>query len=125
MHAGTLSLSRSRPRSLATLVTPTTSTPVQDNISLIPPLVILHQPIWAGARSNKFTSRLTDLAGPKRRQLRSVSLAIHLGSEDRVYTTQAGKGSRLVGKVYDLCRVLETGISAELTVKSGLVILFD
>jgi hypothetical protein len=38
-HAETLSLSRSRPRSLATLVTPTTSTPVQDNISLIPPLV--------------------------------------------------------------------------------------
>jgi hypothetical protein len=34
-----LSISRSRPRSLATLVTPTTSTPVQDNISLIPPLV--------------------------------------------------------------------------------------
>jgi hypothetical protein len=33
----TLSLSRSR--SLATLVTPTTSTPVQDNISLILPLV--------------------------------------------------------------------------------------
>jgi hypothetical protein len=34
-----LSLSLSRPRSLAMLVTPTTSTPVQDNISLIPPLV--------------------------------------------------------------------------------------
>src|SRR5688500_10156471 len=34
-----LSLSRSPPRSLATLVTPTTSTPVQDNINLIPPLV--------------------------------------------------------------------------------------
>jgi hypothetical protein len=34
-----LSLSRSRPRSLATLVAPTTSTPVQDNISLISPLV--------------------------------------------------------------------------------------
>jgi hypothetical protein len=33
------SLSRSRHRSLAMLVTPTTSTPVQDNISLIPPLV--------------------------------------------------------------------------------------
>jgi hypothetical protein len=33
------SLSLSRPRSLATLVTPTTSTPVQDNISLILPLV--------------------------------------------------------------------------------------
>jgi hypothetical protein len=33
------SLSRSRPRSLAMLVTPTTSTPVQDNISLISPLV--------------------------------------------------------------------------------------
>jgi hypothetical protein len=35
----TLSLSRSRSRSLATLVTPTTSTPVQDNISVILPLV--------------------------------------------------------------------------------------
>jgi hypothetical protein len=34
-------------------------------------------------------------------------------------------GSRLVGKVYNLCRVLETGISAELTVKSSLGILFD
>jgi hypothetical protein len=33
------SLSLSRPRSPATLVTPTTSTPVRDNISLIPPLV--------------------------------------------------------------------------------------
>jgi hypothetical protein len=64
-----LSLSRSRPRSLATLVTPTTSTPVQDNISLISLLCsILHQPIWAGARSNKFTGWLTDLAGPKHRQ---------------------------------------------------------
>jgi hypothetical protein len=34
-----LSLSLSLSRSLATLVTPTTSTPVQDNISLISPLV--------------------------------------------------------------------------------------
>jgi hypothetical protein len=43
---------------------------VQDNISLIPLLCsILHQPIWAGTRSDKFTSRLTVLAGPKRRQL--------------------------------------------------------
>jgi hypothetical protein len=33
--------------------------------------------------------------------------------------------SRLMGKVCNLCRVLETGISAELTVKSGLGILFD
>jgi hypothetical protein len=33
--------------------------------------------------------------------------------------------SRLVGKVCDFCRVLETGISAVLTVKSGLGILFD
>jgi hypothetical protein len=64
------SLSRSRPRSLATLVTPTTSTPVQDNISLISLLCsILHQPIWAEARINKFTGWLTDLAGLKRRQL--------------------------------------------------------
>jgi hypothetical protein len=30
---------------------------------------ILHQPIWAGTRSDKFTSRLRVLAGPKRRQL--------------------------------------------------------
>jgi hypothetical protein len=30
-----------------------------------------------------------------------------------------------VGKVYNLCRVLKTGISAELTVKSILGILFD
>jgi hypothetical protein len=62
--------SRSRPRCLATLVTPTTSTPVRDNISHISLLCsILHQPIWAGTRSNKFTSRLTVLAGPKCRQL--------------------------------------------------------
>jgi hypothetical protein len=52
-----------------TLVTPTTSTPVRDNISLISLLCsILHQPIWAGTRSNKFTGRLTVLVGPKRRQ---------------------------------------------------------
>jgi hypothetical protein len=30
-----------------------------------------------------------------------------------------------VGKVCDLCRILETDISAVLTVKSGLGILFD
>jgi hypothetical protein len=44
---------------------------VQDNISLIPSRLcsILHQPIWAGARSDKFTSPLTVLAGPKHRQL--------------------------------------------------------
>jgi hypothetical protein len=47
-------------------------------------------------------------------------LAIHFGSEDRVCTTQAGEASRLVGKVYNLCRVLETGISTKLTVKSIL-----
>jgi hypothetical protein len=39
--------------------------------------------------------------------------------------TRAERESRLVGKVYDLCRVLETGISVVLTVKSGLGILFD
>jgi hypothetical protein len=33
--------------------------------------------------------------------------------------------SRLVGKVCDLCRVLETSISVMLTVKSSLGILFD
>jgi hypothetical protein len=33
--------------------------------------------------------------------------------------------SRLVGKLCDLYRVLEIGISVVLTVKSGLGILFD
>jgi hypothetical protein len=33
--------------------------------------------------------------------------------------------SWLVGKVYNLCRVLETGISAVLAVMSSLGILFD
>jgi hypothetical protein len=43
---------------------------VRDNISRIFLLCsILHQPIWAGTRNNKFTGRLTVLAGPKRRQL--------------------------------------------------------
>jgi hypothetical protein len=49
-----LSLTRSRPRSLTTLVTPTTSTPVRDNISLISLLCsILHQPIWAGTQQQQ------------------------------------------------------------------------
>jgi hypothetical protein len=34
--------------------------------------------------------------------LRSESLAIHLGSEERVLQTQAGEGSRLVGKACNL-----------------------
>jgi hypothetical protein len=33
--------------------------------------------------------------------------------------------SQLVGKVCDLCRVLETDISVVLTVMSGLEIVFD
>jgi hypothetical protein len=37
----------------------------------------------------------------------------------------AERESRLVGKVCNLCRVLETGISAVLTVKSSLGIPFD
>ena len=44
----TLPLSLSRSRSLATLVTPTTSTPVQDNISLILPLVFHFAPTHLG-----------------------------------------------------------------------------
>jgi hypothetical protein len=59
-----------QPRPHATLVTPTTSTPVRDNISHVSLLCsILHQPVRAGARSNKFTGWLTDLAGLKCRQL--------------------------------------------------------
>jgi hypothetical protein len=38
----------------------------------------------------------------------------------RVCTTQAGKGSRLVGKVYNLCRVLKTGISASSRLRAAL-----
>jgi hypothetical protein len=38
---------------------------------------------------------------------------------------RADRESRLVGKVCDLCRVLETGISVLLMVKSSLGILFD
>jgi hypothetical protein len=38
---------------------------------------------------------------------------------------QAERESRLVGKVCDLCRGLETDISVVLTVMSGLGILFD
>jgi hypothetical protein len=65
-----LSLSLSLSRSLATLVTPTTSTLVQDNTRLIPLLCFIsHQPIWAGTHSDKFTSRSRDPPGPKRRQL--------------------------------------------------------
>jgi hypothetical protein len=43
-----LSYSLSRTRSLATLVTPTTSTLVQDNTRLIPPLVFHLAPIHLG-----------------------------------------------------------------------------
>jgi hypothetical protein len=38
---------------------------------------------------------------------------------------RAERESRLVGKVCNLLRVLETGISAVLMVKSSLEILFD
>jgi hypothetical protein len=44
-----------------------------------------------------------------------------MGSHD----PRAKRESRLMGKVCDLCRGLETDISAVLTVMSGLGILFD
>jgi hypothetical protein len=44
-----------------------------------------------------------------------------MGSHD----LQAERKSRLVGKVCNLCRVLEIGISVVLTVKSSPEILFD
>jgi hypothetical protein len=44
-----------------------------------------------------------------------------MGSHD----PQAERESRLVGKVCNLYRVLETGISVVLTVKSSLGMLFD
>jgi hypothetical protein len=52
-------------------------------------------------------------------------MTIHLGSEDRVMQTQTGKGSRLVGKVCNLCRGLETGISVVLMDMSSLGSSFD
>jgi hypothetical protein len=42
-----------------------------------------------------------------------------------LHSLRAEWESRLVGKVRDLYRVLETGISVVLMVKSGLGILFD
>jgi hypothetical protein len=57
--------------------------------------------------------------------LRSEYLAIHRSSEDGVLQTQARKGSQLVGKVCNLCRVFETGISVVLMVMSSLVSSFD
>jgi hypothetical protein len=43
---------------------------VRDNTSRVSPLCsISRQPIWAGARSDKFTHRSRDPSGPKRRQL--------------------------------------------------------
>jgi hypothetical protein len=64
---------------------------------------------WSGAPTGLSEVRWTkttvggpnDLGGSI---TRSVSLAIHLGSEDRVLQTQAEKGSRLMGKVCDLYR---------------------
>jgi hypothetical protein len=56
---------------------------VQDNISLIPPLMFhLHQSIWAGTHSVKFTSEMRVLAGPKHRQL-----ARQVGAQLRVDNT--------------------------------------
>jgi hypothetical protein len=50
----------------------------------------------------------------------------HLGSDQwGRLEPRAERESRLVGKVCDLFRVLETGISAVLMVKSSLGILFD
>jgi hypothetical protein len=42
---------------------------VRDNTSRVSPLCSIScQPIWAGARSDKFTRRSRDPLGPKRRQ---------------------------------------------------------
>jgi hypothetical protein len=69
-HAGEQANKQALSLSLATLITPTTSTPlVRDNTSRVFPLCsILRQPIWAGARSDKFTGWSRDPLGPKRRQ---------------------------------------------------------
>jgi hypothetical protein len=82
---------------------------VQDNISLISLLCsILHQPIWAGARSNKFTGWLTDLAGPKRRQL-----ARQVGARC-VFTNTFPLSSRLVAfsSLFSRGRCSASGVSS-------------
>jgi hypothetical protein len=49
---------------------------VRDNTSRVSPLCsISRQPIWAGARNDKFTRRSRDPPGPKRRQLTSGKMA--------------------------------------------------
>jgi hypothetical protein len=116
-----LSLSRSRPRSLATLVTPTTSTPVQNNISLISLLCsILHQPIWAGARNNKFTGWLTDLASPKCRQYRAQPT---VGPWDRLaHRTLSGVPNRPLARATRRPRIAQPTVGRErlwLTGQSG------
>jgi hypothetical protein len=58
-------------------------------------------------------------------RLRSESLAIHLGSEQGSCKPGLERESRLVGKVCDLCRGLETDISVMLMVMSGLGSSFD
>jgi hypothetical protein len=50
-----------------------------------------------------------------------VTFVVTNGSHD----LRAERESRLVGKVCNLCRVLEIGISVVLKVKSSLGILFD
>jgi hypothetical protein len=79
----TLSLSRSpllapsRPRSLARLVTPTTSTPVQDNTRLIPPLVFHPAPTHLGrGTQQQFYSSVQGPPGPKRRHYSFLKKAI-------------------------------------------------
>jgi hypothetical protein len=58
-RAGEQANEQARSLSVATLVTPTTSTPVRDNTSRISPLCsILRQPIWTGACSDNFTGQL-------------------------------------------------------------------
>jgi hypothetical protein len=56
--SSSLLLALSRPRSLATLVTPTTSRIIQGSFPHL--CSISHQPIWAGAHSDKFTHRSRD-----------------------------------------------------------------
>jgi hypothetical protein len=74
----TLSLSRSlllapsrpRPRSLARLVTPTTSTPVQDNTRLIPPLVFHLAPTHLGRGTQRQIH--SSVQGPPRSEMPTV-----------------------------------------------------
>jgi hypothetical protein len=75
-------LSLSRSRSLATLVTPTTSTPVQDNISLILPLVFHLASTHLGRDTQRQIHWSVD--GPRGSETPTISEDLTLQDEEKL-----------------------------------------